>query len=139
MRESITPMGPMLVLAGLLVAWLAEVVSRDGGYGYNLDMAVGLAGGIVAGSLVWIFFSGLGMPLDVRIWLRGRDAGHWRPAWSLALRTARMRSRTEQETARSQGYSAELEDPAQPFCGSHVASPCNARARFGHEVAHGFL
>jgi hypothetical protein len=26
-------------------------------------MAVGLAGSIVAGSLVWIFFSGIGMPL----------------------------------------------------------------------------
>jgi len=63
MSESIMHMGPMLVLAGLLVAWLAEVVSRDGGYGYNLDMAVGLAGSVIAGSLVWVFFSGIGMPL----------------------------------------------------------------------------
>jgi uncharacterized membrane protein YeaQ/YmgE (transglycosylase-associated protein family) len=63
MSEQITHMGPMLVLAGLLVAWLAEVVSRDGGYGYMLDVAVGLVGSFVAGALVLIFFYGIGMPL----------------------------------------------------------------------------
>jgi uncharacterized membrane protein YeaQ/YmgE (transglycosylase-associated protein family) len=62
MSESITQMGPMLVLAGLLTAWLAEAVSRAGGHGYMLDMAVGLVGSIVAGTLVWGLFSGLSMP-----------------------------------------------------------------------------
>ena len=61
MSDPITQMGPMLILAGLLVAWLAEVVSRAGGYGYTLDMAVGLVGSIVAGTVVWSLFSGLGM------------------------------------------------------------------------------
>jgi len=63
MTEHITHMGPMLILAGLLAAWLAEALSRAGGYGYMLDMAVGLVGSVLAGALVWIFFSGVGMPL----------------------------------------------------------------------------
>ena len=63
MTENIAHMGPMLILAGLLAGWLAEAVSRAGGYGYMLDMAVGLVGSVVAGTLVWIFFSGIGMPL----------------------------------------------------------------------------
>jgi uncharacterized membrane protein YeaQ/YmgE (transglycosylase-associated protein family) len=63
MTEHIAHMGPMLILAGLLAGWLAEALSRDGGYGYMLDMAVGLVGSVVAGTLVWIFFSGIGMPL----------------------------------------------------------------------------
>ena len=54
-------MGPMLILAGLLAGWLAEVVWRAGGYGYMLDMAVGLVGSVVAGTLVWIVFSHIGM------------------------------------------------------------------------------
>ena len=62
MADHITHMCPMLILAGLLIAWLAEAVSRAGGYGYMLDMAVGLVGSIVAGTLVWGLFSGLGMP-----------------------------------------------------------------------------
>jgi uncharacterized membrane protein YeaQ/YmgE (transglycosylase-associated protein family) len=61
MTEHIAHMGPMLILAGLLVAWLAEAVSRAGGYGYMLDMAVGLVGSVVAGTLVWIVFSHIGM------------------------------------------------------------------------------
>ena len=62
MSESITHMGPMLILGGLLVAWLAEAVSRAGGYGYMLDVAVGLVGSLVAGTLVWGLFSSLSMP-----------------------------------------------------------------------------
>jgi uncharacterized membrane protein YeaQ/YmgE (transglycosylase-associated protein family) len=62
MSDHITHMGPMLILAGLLTAWLAEAVSRAGGHGYMVDMAVGLVGSIVAGTLVWVLFAGLGMP-----------------------------------------------------------------------------
>jgi uncharacterized membrane protein YeaQ/YmgE (transglycosylase-associated protein family) len=62
MTEHIAHMGPMLILAGLLAGWLAEVVSRAGGYGYMLDIAVGLVGSVVAGTWVWIFGSGIGMP-----------------------------------------------------------------------------
>jgi uncharacterized membrane protein YeaQ/YmgE (transglycosylase-associated protein family) len=61
MSDPITHMGPMLILAGLLVAWLAEAVSRAGGYGYMFDMGVGLVGSVVVGTLVWGLFSGLGM------------------------------------------------------------------------------
>jgi uncharacterized membrane protein YeaQ/YmgE (transglycosylase-associated protein family) len=63
MTEHIAHMGPMLILAGLLVGWLADAVSRAGGYGHMLDMTVGLVGSVVAGMLVWIFLSGIGMPL----------------------------------------------------------------------------
>ena len=62
MTEHIAHMGPMLILAGLLTARVAEAVSRAGGYGYMLDMAVGLVGSVVAGTLVWIVFSQIGMP-----------------------------------------------------------------------------
>lgn len=63
MSEQITHMAPMLILAALLVAWLAEAVSRAGSYGYMVDMAVSLVGSVVAGTLVWIFFTGIGMAL----------------------------------------------------------------------------
>ena len=62
MTEHIAHMGPMLILAGLVAAWLAEAVSCAGGYGYTLDMAVGLVGSVLAGMLVWIAFSDIGMP-----------------------------------------------------------------------------
>jgi uncharacterized membrane protein YeaQ/YmgE (transglycosylase-associated protein family) len=52
MAEAIVHMGPMLVLAGLMVGWLAETVSRAGGYGFISDMMLGLAGSLVAGSLI---------------------------------------------------------------------------------------
>ena len=62
MTEQIAHMGPMLILAGLVTAWLAEVLSRAGGYGYTLDMGVGLVGSVLVGTLVWVFLSPLGMP-----------------------------------------------------------------------------
>ena len=52
MTEQIAHMGPMLILAGLVTAWLAEVLSRAGGYGYTLDMEIGLVGNILAKTLV---------------------------------------------------------------------------------------
>jgi uncharacterized membrane protein YeaQ/YmgE (transglycosylase-associated protein family) len=55
--EDIAQMVPMLAMAGLIVAWLAQAFWRAGGYGLLPDMAVGLAGSAVAGALVWAAFS----------------------------------------------------------------------------------
>jgi uncharacterized membrane protein YeaQ/YmgE (transglycosylase-associated protein family) len=57
MFEHIIQIGPMLVLAGLLAGWVAEAVSRAGGYGFILDMFVGLVGSVVAGAIVWALTS----------------------------------------------------------------------------------
>ena len=40
MFEHIVQMGPMLVLAGLMAGWVAEVVSRADGHGFIRDMVV---------------------------------------------------------------------------------------------------
>jgi uncharacterized membrane protein YeaQ/YmgE (transglycosylase-associated protein family) len=53
MFEHIIQIGPMLVLAGLIAGWVAEAASRAGGYGFILDMVIGLIGSIVAGTIVW--------------------------------------------------------------------------------------
>jgi hypothetical protein len=50
--EYVAQMTPMLVLAGAMVAWLAQISSRAGGYGFLPDMAVGLGGSLLAGTLV---------------------------------------------------------------------------------------
>ena len=47
----------MLVLAGLIAGWVAEAASRAGGYGFILDMVVGLVGSVVAGAIVWALTS----------------------------------------------------------------------------------
>jgi uncharacterized membrane protein YeaQ/YmgE (transglycosylase-associated protein family) len=57
MFEHIIQIGPMLVLAGLIAGWVAEAASRAGGYGFILDMAVGLVGSVVAGAIVWALSS----------------------------------------------------------------------------------
>jgi len=63
MLEHIVQMGPMLVLAGLIAGWVAEAASRAGGYGFILDMGLGLMGSVVAGSIVWVLISSaIGMP-----------------------------------------------------------------------------
>jgi uncharacterized membrane protein YeaQ/YmgE (transglycosylase-associated protein family) len=53
MFEHILQIGPMLVLAGLIAGWVAEAASRAGGYGFILDMVVGLVGSVIAGAIVW--------------------------------------------------------------------------------------
>ena len=58
MLEHIVQMGPMLVLAGLAAGWVAEAVSRVGGYGLIPDMALSLVGSVLAGTTVWIAFAG---------------------------------------------------------------------------------
>jgi uncharacterized membrane protein YeaQ/YmgE (transglycosylase-associated protein family) len=50
--EDIARMGPLLVLAGLAVGWIAEVVSRAGGHGLIRDMGHGIAGSVLAGLTV---------------------------------------------------------------------------------------
>ncbi|MBI2203901.1 MAG: hypothetical protein HYU41_08635 [Candidatus Rokubacteria bacterium] len=63
MLDDIVHMGPMLGLAGLMAGWVAEASSRAGGYGFLHDVAVGLAGSVVAGAAVWTVFSiDAGMP-----------------------------------------------------------------------------
>ena len=72
MLEHIVQMGPMLVLAGLIAGWVAEAASRAGGYGFILDMVLGLAGSVVVGSLVWVLISSdIGMPVMLMIGCSG--------------------------------------------------------------------
>ena len=54
MWEHIAQMGPMLVLAGLLVGWTVEAVSRAGGYGLIPDMVAGLIGSVLVGGIIWV-------------------------------------------------------------------------------------
>ena len=62
MGEHIAQMGPMLVLAGLVVGWTVEAVSRAGGYGLIPDMVAGLIGSVLVGVISWVVvFNALGM------------------------------------------------------------------------------
>ncbi len=68
MLEHIVQMGPMLVLAGLIAGWVAEATSRAGGYGFILDMVLGLMGSVLVGSIVWVLISSdIGMPAMLMI------------------------------------------------------------------------
>jgi uncharacterized membrane protein YeaQ/YmgE (transglycosylase-associated protein family) len=63
MTEHIAQMGPMLILAGLVTGWMAEAVSRAGGYGLMTDLVLGLVGSVVGGTTVWVLVStDAGMP-----------------------------------------------------------------------------
>lgn len=55
--EQIVQMGPMLVLAGLMMGWLAETTWRAGGYGLLNDIVVGLAGSLLGGVVFWVAIS----------------------------------------------------------------------------------
>ena len=57
MWEHVAQMGPMLVLAGLVVAWTVEVVSRAGGYGLIPDMVAGLIGSVLVGGIIGVFYA----------------------------------------------------------------------------------
>ena len=60
--EYIVQIGPMLVMAGLMVAWLAQLSSTTRGPGFLPDMALGLIGSVAGGLLVWAALSsGAGM------------------------------------------------------------------------------
>jgi uncharacterized membrane protein YeaQ/YmgE (transglycosylase-associated protein family) len=54
MFEHIMQMGPILVLAGLIAGWMAEAASRAGGYGFIVDMVLGLIGSMIGGAIVWV-------------------------------------------------------------------------------------
>jgi len=56
--EEFARVGPLLILAGLAVGWIAEAVSRAGGYGLIGDMGFGLAGSVIAGVLVSSLIAG---------------------------------------------------------------------------------
>jgi uncharacterized membrane protein YeaQ/YmgE (transglycosylase-associated protein family) len=58
MTEHLAHMGPMLILAGLAVGWMAEAVSRARGYGLLPDMMLGLIGSVVGGGILWFVLSG---------------------------------------------------------------------------------
>src|SRR2546422_11509707 len=53
MSETLVQMVPMLVLAGLIAAWLAEAGVRAGGYGVIPDTLLGLTRSMIAGAVVW--------------------------------------------------------------------------------------
>lgn len=55
--EYIAQMAPMLVLAGAMVAWLAQLSSTLEGYGFLPDVALGLSGSALAGVFVWAVVS----------------------------------------------------------------------------------
>jgi uncharacterized membrane protein YeaQ/YmgE (transglycosylase-associated protein family) len=57
MWEHLAQMGPMLIVAGLMMGWLAEAVSRADGYGFINDMVVAIAGSAIAGGLFWMAVS----------------------------------------------------------------------------------
>ena len=49
-------MGPMLLIAGLIVGLLAEATWRPGGYGLLGDLVTGFAGSLCLGALAWLLF-----------------------------------------------------------------------------------
>ena len=54
--EDVVRLGPMLMLAGLSIAWLAQVSERTIGFGFLPDIALGLIGSLaagLAGLVVW--------------------------------------------------------------------------------------
>jgi uncharacterized membrane protein YeaQ/YmgE (transglycosylase-associated protein family) len=68
MGDAIVQVVPMLILAGLVVAWLAEVLSRAGGYGFLPDIVLGLGGSLVVGAIFWAVISpDLGMVVMLMI------------------------------------------------------------------------
>ena len=60
MIEDIARVAPMLLLAGLMAGWMAEAVSRAGGYGLMRDLALGITGSLIGGVMAWGAISGPG-------------------------------------------------------------------------------
>jgi hypothetical protein len=52
MTEYVAQMVPMLVIAGAMVAWLAQMSWTAGGFGFLPDMALGLAGSMLVVAVV---------------------------------------------------------------------------------------
>ena len=57
--EDLAQMGPMVAIAGSLVAWLGQAFSRtrQRQHGLIFDMAIALAGSVAAGALTWAAIS----------------------------------------------------------------------------------
>ena len=51
--EDVVRLGPMLMLAGLSIVWLAQASERTIGFGFLPDIALGLIGSLAAGLVVW--------------------------------------------------------------------------------------
>ena len=52
MNEYAVQMVPMLVMAGAVVAWMAQIPMTNRGYGFVADMMLAVAGSVAAGALV---------------------------------------------------------------------------------------
>jgi hypothetical protein len=140
MTDHIAQMGPMLILAGLVAGWMAEAVSRAGGYQHPSRYGPRSHRKCRRGD------GGLGPGLQRRRHagnvpdrMRRRCAGDRPSAWPVALDPTRnMRTRRRSPTswpsgagvltamvvmsggeviARCQGCGAELQDRTQRFCG----------------------
>jgi uncharacterized membrane protein YeaQ/YmgE (transglycosylase-associated protein family) len=84
--EYLARVGPMVVLGGLSVAWLAQISGRTRAYGFLPDIAFGLIGSLTAGLLAWATLaSGTGMLTTFGIGALGAvlalavQRGVWRP------------------------------------------------------------
>ena len=61
--EYVAQMLPMLVVAAVSVAWLAEqvLITARRSYGFLPDMALACAGSVFTGALAWAIFAPAGM------------------------------------------------------------------------------
>jgi uncharacterized membrane protein YeaQ/YmgE (transglycosylase-associated protein family) len=57
-NEYIVQMLPMVAIAGVLVAWLAQVPKTNRGYGFMPDMALAVVGSVAAGALIALGVTG---------------------------------------------------------------------------------
>jgi uncharacterized membrane protein YeaQ/YmgE (transglycosylase-associated protein family) len=57
LMEDVAQMGPMLVVAGLTVGWIAEAARRVGGHGLLSDLVLGLVGSLAVGGIFWVVIS----------------------------------------------------------------------------------
>jgi uncharacterized membrane protein YeaQ/YmgE (transglycosylase-associated protein family) len=55
--EYAVQMVPMLILAGLAAGWVSEALSRARGYGFTYDMALGLTGSLLAGTIMSVLLA----------------------------------------------------------------------------------
>ena len=62
MNEYAVQMVPMLVMAGAVVAWMAQIPATNRGYGFVADMMLAVAGSVAGGALVvWVLTRDPGM------------------------------------------------------------------------------
>ena len=93
MFEHIAQMAPMLISAGLIAGWVAEMVFRADGYGFIQDMVLGLIGSVVVGGTVLVAASSEPGMLAMLLFGCGRrHRRDHRSAGVLALRQTRSMS-----------------------------------------------